>query len=98
MAHFQVWLVRTLVSIKTVSPFMHSRWGWPTCESLHFIGLSLLIGTIFMFDLRLLGMAKRMPIAALHRLIPWTVLGYGINVTTEAMILVTDPDQYIYNP
>jgi hypothetical protein len=77
---------------------MHSRWGWPTCESLHFIGLSLLIGTIFMFDLRLLGMAKRMPIAALHRLIPWTVLGYGINVTTGAMFLVTEPDQYIYNP
>ena len=28
-----------------------SRWAWPTFESLHFIGLSLLIGTIGMFDL-----------------------------------------------
>ena len=24
--------------------FMHTSWGWPTIESLHFLGLSLLIG------------------------------------------------------
>lgn len=31
--------------------FMHSAWGWPMIESLHFIGLSLLIGTVGLFDL-----------------------------------------------
>ena len=67
-------------------------------ESVHFLGLSLLIGAIGLFDLRLLGLAKRIPIAALHRLIPWGLTGYGINIVSGAMFLMTEPDQYIYNP
>lgn len=98
MATFQVWLVRTLPTINPVGHFMHTHWGWPTAESIHFIGLSLLIGTIALFDLRLLGMAKQIPIAALHKLIPFGVLGYGINVVSGSMFLMTEPDQYIYNP
>src|SRR4051812_8084784 len=98
MALFQIWLVKTLLSVKLISTFMHSAWGWPICESIHFLGLSLLMGTIGAFDLRLLGLAKGISIGALHRLVPWGVLGYLINVTTGAMFLVTEPDQYIYNP
>ena len=41
--------------------FMHSVWGWPAVESLHFIGLSLLIGTVGMFDLRMMGLEKGIP-------------------------------------
>ena len=77
---------------------MHSAWGWPICESVHFVGLSLLIGTIATFDLRLLGFAKGISIAALHKLVPWGVFGYALNVITGAMFLVTEPNQYIYNP
>ena len=98
MDAFQAWLVTTLASVKVVSPFMHSKWGWPICESVHFLGLSLLFGTIGMFDLRLLGLAKRIPIGALHRLVPWGIFGFVLNVITGAMFLVTDPNQYIYNP
>jgi hypothetical protein len=98
MDDLQVWLVSTLGSTKVVPSLMRTSWGWPLCESLHFIGLSLLMGTIAVFDLRLLGMAKRVPIAALHRLIPWGIFGYMINRTTGARFLMTEPDQYIYNP
>jgi len=98
MNAFQGWLVTTLSSVTLVSPIMHSKWGWPICESVHFVGLSLLVGVIGMFDLRLLGLAKRVPITALHRLVPWGVLGYIINVVTGMMFLMTDPVEYIYNP
>jgi hypothetical protein len=98
MAMFQVWLVRTLVSAKPIGRLMHSRWGWPAAESIHFIGLSLLVGTIVLFDLRLLGMARRISIAALHKLVPWGLLGYGINLVSGACFLMAEPDQYIYNP
>ena len=43
------------------------RWIWPALESLHFIGMSLLIGTIGMFDLRLLGFARSVPITGVLR-------------------------------
>jgi len=98
MAQFQVWLVATLASAKPVGVFMHSRWGWPAAESIHFLGLSLLIGCIGLFDLRLLGLAKRIPIAALHKLIPWGLTGYTINLTSGLMFLMAEPDQYVYNP
>jgi len=77
---------------------MHSAWGWPIAESLHFIGLCLLVGSIGAFDLRLLGVARRVPIAAVHRFIPWGLAGFAINITTGLMFLLTEPDQYIYNP
>jgi uncharacterized membrane protein len=98
MAALQDQLVALFASATMVASIMRTRWGWPTIESVHFIGLSLLIGTIGLFDLRLLGMAKRVPIAALHRLIPWGIFGYAINVITGSMFLLTEPDQYVYNP
>lgn len=74
MSDLQVWLVSSLAGVAPVASLMRTRWAWPICESLHFIGLSLLIGMIGAFDLRLLGVAKRIPIAALHRLVPWGIL------------------------
>lgn len=97
MTDFQVWLVSALASVKPVGAFMRTKWGWPAAESVHFIGLSLLAGTIFLFDLRLLGIARRIPIAALHRLVPWGLLGYGLAATSGVLFLMAEPDQYIYN-
>ncbi len=78
--------------------FMNSAWGWPTVESLHFMGLSLLIGTVGLFDLRMIGLAKGIPMNALHRLVPWGIAGYALNVTTGFMFVSTAPDQYLFNP
>ncbi len=63
----------------------------------HFLGLSLLIGTIFMFDLRMLGVAKGIPVAALHKMIRWGVAGYLLNAVTGFMFVTAAPDQYVYN-
>jgi hypothetical protein len=78
--------------------FMHSTWGWPAVETLHFMGLSLLIGTVGLFDLRMLGLAKGIPMNALHRLVPWGVGGYALNVMTGVMFVTSAPDQYLFNP
>jgi hypothetical protein len=47
----------------SVSLFLQSQsaWLWPLSETLHFIGLALLIGATGFFDLRLLGFMKRLP-------------------------------------
>ena len=78
--------------------FMHSTWGWPAVETLHFMGLSLLIGTVGLFDLRMLGLAKGIPMNSLHRLVPWGVGGYALNVMTGVMFVPSAPDQYLFNP
>ena len=76
---------------------IRSGWLWPFLESAHFIGMSMLIGTIGMFDLRLIGFARRVPIAALHRLIPIGIAGFLVNATTGALFVAGYPDQYIFN-
>ena len=74
-----------------------ARWGWPIFESLHFLGMSMLLGTVGVFDLRLLGFARRIPIAALHRLIPIGIAGFVINLITGFCFLSATPDQYLFN-
>lgn len=81
-----------------VYEFMHSAWGWPLIESLHFTGLCLLIGTVGVFDLRVLGMASGVSYRDLHSLVPIGVFGYLLNVITGTMFIVSAPDQYLFNP
>ena len=96
MHTFQLTLVHGLARLNP--SVMRTVWGWPAAQSLHFIGLTLMVGTIGVFDLRLLGIGQRIPIRALHRLIPWGLLGYGVNLVSGALFLMSAPDQYIYNP
>ena len=72
-------------------------WGWPACETLHFIGLCLLFGVAALVDLRMLGMMKSVPFSALHRLMPWAILGFGVNLVTGMLFFIADPGQYTQN-
>lgn len=98
MVDIQMWLVRVLPSVEAIRDMMRTQWGWPIAESLHFIGLSMLVGTVGLFDLRLLGYARTIPAASLHRLAPYGLAGFGLCVVTGMLFLMTEPDQYIYNP
>ena len=74
------------------------KWGWPASETVHFIGLSLLFGVVLLVDLRMLGFLKSIPFSALHRLLPWGVLGFGINVVTGMLFFIgAPPDFYMPN-
>jgi hypothetical protein len=77
---------------------MNSAWGWPIVESLHFVGLCLLLGTVGVFDLRMLGTAKGVKFADLQRLVPFGIAGFSLNVATGIMFVVSAPDQYLFNP
>jgi F0F1-type ATP synthase membrane subunit c/vacuolar-type H+-ATPase subunit K len=61
--------------------------AWAMCETLHFIGLCLLIGIVGLFDLRVLGMGRGLPPVALKRLLPWGVLGFGLCAGTGALFV-----------
>jgi len=91
------WIVTTLKAT-TVSHWMiQLTWMWPLCETLHFIGLALLIGVVGLLDLRLLGFVRRLPVKAVHSLIPWGIAGFLINLVTGVLFFVGAPDQYITN-
>ena len=70
-----------------------SKWWWAFMMDLHFVGLVLLIGTVGILDLRMLGFAKQIPLEPLHRLVPWAIVGFGINLVT-GVLAFTGMDQY----
>lgn len=81
-----------------VHDIMLSAWGWPIVEILHYSGLTLLFGTVGLYDLRVMGLAKSLAPGALHRLIPLGVTGFAVNLITGSMLYVTQPELYTYNP
>lgn len=76
---------------------LDNTWVWPSCETLHFIGLWLLFGVVVLVNMRLLGMMSAAPFSAFHRLLPWGVLGLGINLLTGMFWVIATPEQYMTN-
>jgi hypothetical protein len=73
-------------------------WTWIASETLHFVGLSLLIGVVTLIDLRALGVMKAIPFSALERLLPWAALGFGPNIATGMLFFISRPEFYTGNP
>lgn len=72
-------------------------WIWPTAENLHFVGLCALFGVLLVVNLRILGAIKAVPFSVLHRLLPWGMLGFAVNVATGMLFFVAHPEQYTTN-
>ena len=74
-----------------------SAWIWPTLESLHFLGLCLLLGSIIFVDMRVVGFAKTAPLKAMHAFVPIAVTGFAINAITGLLFVFGDPFRYFPN-
>ena len=74
--------------------FVNATWGWPACETIHFVGLWLLFGVVLLVDLRMLGFLKSIPYSTLHRLLPWGILGFGLNVVTGFLFFIGAPPTF----
>ena len=93
MDAFMDWIVSTRLSWFVTE----YRWVWPIAESVHFCGLTLLAGTVGLFDLRVLGLAKGIAPATLHATLRWGVVGFAASIVTGVMFISATPDQYFYN-
>ena len=72
-------------------------WLWPLCESLHFLGLCVLIGAAGFFDLRLLGLMRDVPLRTAWTLVPWAKAALLVNLLTGLVFLISQPEQYARN-
>jgi hypothetical protein len=88
------WLKATALS----QGIVRNTWVWPLCETLHFLGLALLLGTVGFLDLRLMGFMKRVPVRAARDLMPFAIAGFVLNLVTGTIFLIGLPEQYVHNP
>ena len=92
VSQFGIWLHNTPLGSASAGGWPYL---WAACESLHFMGMALLIGAVGLLDARMLGLFKGLPIAPLERLVPWGILGFVINVLTGIVFFAGAPDGYI---
>ncbi|WP_428102233.1 DUF6644 family protein [Candidatus Rariloculus sp.] len=81
---FLSWLETTAIA----NAIRASIWMYPALESAHYIGLAMLVGSIAIMDLRLLGIAKALPIKPVMALVPFAWTGFAINAVTGSMIFI----------
>ena len=76
-----------------------SPWLNPGLEIVHIIGIVLLVGAAFMFDLRLLGFAKKLPIKDLgNHLLPWSQRGLWLIIPSGILLFITNAASLGNNP
>lgn len=79
---------------KFTEAMTYNKWWWAFMMDLHFLGLVLLIGAVGALDLRIMGFARQLPLEPLHRLVPWALTGFGINLVTGLLAFIGMPEFY----
>nr|WP_236441536.1 DUF6644 family protein [Pseudomonas syringae] len=73
-------------------------WLYPIIEVVHIIGFTLLVGSVILFDLRVLGWSKDIPITALARhLLTWALAALLLIVPAGLMMFATHPNDFVSN-
>jgi len=77
------------------SPSIFAYWFILSC---HAIGMGLLVGASVVIDLRLLGVAKELPLAPLKGLYRIIWIGFWIQIVSGGLLLIAYPTKALTNP
>jgi hypothetical protein len=95
LLHFCEWLYQTRFS----TSIRESVWVFPIIESIHVLSITVLVGTIAVFDLRLLGaLMKREPVSVIARqVLPWTWAGFAVMFGSGLLLFIAEAGTNYYN-
>ncbi len=75
-----------------------SLWMYPIVETVHIVGFVILVGSVLMFDLRVLGLSKQIPVRALSRhLLPWSWGALALIVPTGFLMFTAHAGDFLVN-
>ena len=75
-----------------------SPWAYPLLESLHIVGVSLLLGNLVLLELRVWGRGSELPIAALARLaLSVSLAGFALVGGTGLLMFAAAPAEMLAN-
>ncbi len=92
--------LKLLEASRFATTLRDSIWMFPIIESIHVIGLTLVVGTIAIVDLRLLGLAstQRSFQRIASDIMKWTWAAFALTVATGLMMFTTNAGIYYHNP
>lgn len=66
---------------------------YPALEIIHILGIVLLVGAAMLFDFRLLGFSKNLPLADMARyLLPWSQRGLILVIPSGLLLFITNAE------
>lgn len=96
MDPFLAWLESTAFSVwMREEP---SVFAFPAVLALHTIGLGLVVGINVALDLRVLGVASRIPVLEMQRFLPVMWAGLAVNAASGVALLIAYPTKALTDP
>jgi len=83
---FLEWLQGTWVGVLVAE----SLWGYPLFETIHTIGMAMLIGSLGLINLRVLGYKPDLPLLGVRQLLPLAWLGFTLNAISGSLLFTSD--------
>ena len=75
-----------------------SIWAYPAILFLHTMGLAIVVGLNATMDVRILGLAKEVPLSPMRRFFPIMWAGFVINALSGSALLIADASTKLANP
>lgn len=74
-------------------------WLYPAVETVHIVGIGLLFGSIAVFDLRLLGLSRSIPVRRLAgHVLPWTAASFLLIIPSGLLMFTAHATEFIQSP
>jgi hypothetical protein len=77
-----------------------SSWLFPAIETLHLLGMAVLVASVAAFDLRLMGLAMRgVHVSELaRRLFPWAWRAFVVQLVSGGLLFSSEATRMVVNP
>jgi hypothetical protein len=83
---FLEWLQGTWVGVLVAE----SLWGYPLFETIHSLGMAMMIGSLGLINLRVLGFKSELPLLDMQQLLPLAWLGFTLNAVSGTLLFTSD--------
>lgn len=85
-----------LEALPVARAMRESLWLYPIVEVVHLVGIAVLAGGVILFDLRVLGFSRRMPVDLLARhVLPWSVAALLLIVPSGLLMFSAHPSDFL---
>ena len=90
---FLYWLEETALGV-----WVAQSWGYPLVLSTHAVGMSIVVGIVFMINLRLLGFSSAVPFSLLQSLSRIMLAGIVLNIASGLALFCGNPVKFFFHP
>ncbi|MFT5134765.1 MAG: hypothetical protein ACI9SC_003247 [Gammaproteobacteria bacterium] len=90
---FLYWLEESVIGV-----WVGQSWGYPFVLSGHAVGMSIVVGTVIMINLRLLGFSPNIPITLFRNLTRVSWMGVTLNIVSGLALFSGNPVKFFFHP